>query len=270
MATIDVNYLMEDPREAARLAEKVRPDEWVDRYFATYLSAVGSLLDVGCGPGVMLTAISRRFPGIALTGLDGSDRRLAVARDNLSGTAARLLHASATEIPLESNSVDMVVCRLLLEYLDDREQAIAEMVRVVNPGGRVVLQDLDGQIVWHWPIDVGLKQQVERVLAHLQKSGFDPFVGRKLFSFAYAAGLSQIEVRVDPYHLIYGRVDEHTYRLWELKLDILLPVAAEALGCESAAQGLKKQFLDYLCRDDSLTYSTIFTVTGIKSKSPLA
>jgi SAM-dependent methyltransferase len=171
------------------------------------------------------------------------------------------------QIPLESDSVDLVVCRLLLEYLADRAQAIAEMVHVVKPGGRVVLQDLDGQIVWHWPVDEDLKQQVDRVLEHLRRSGFDPFVGRKLFSLAHAAGLSQLDVRVDPYHLIYGRVEEHTQRLWELKLDILLPVAAEALGCEMAAQRLKKQFLDYLCRDDSLTYSTIFTVTGIKAEN---
>ena len=49
-----------------------------------------------------------------------------------------------------------------------------------------------------------------------------------------------------------------------MKLDIALPTMEKALGSRDRAEWLKASFLDYLRRDDSLTYSVVFTVTGVK------
>src|SRR5256885_13262071 len=57
----------------------------------------------------------------------------------------------------ESNSFDLVYCRMLLQYLREKEQAVAEMTRVCKPGGTVLLQDLDGQLLWHYPEDPGVQ-----------------------------------------------------------------------------------------------------------------
>ena len=55
-------YFMEDPREAQRLADKVEPDVWVSRFVLPYLTPTSHVLDVGCGPGVLATAIARHCP----------------------------------------------------------------------------------------------------------------------------------------------------------------------------------------------------------------
>jgi hypothetical protein len=138
------------------------------------------------------------------------------------------------------------------------------MVRVCCPGGRILLQDLDGQLVWHYPEDVELQETLGRVMAGLAEGGFDPLVGRKLFSLAKSAGLTDIEVTAESYHLYAGCIGNRNLRLWETKFDIAMPAAAKILGSTDAAQRLKYRFLEYLCRDDTLTYSVLFTVTGTK------
>jgi hypothetical protein len=53
-------------------------------------------------------------------------------------------------------------------------------------------------------------------------------------------------------------------RLWEAKLDIALPAVERVLDTRAAAAGLKERFLGYLQREDTLTYSVVFTVSGVK------
>ena len=67
------------------------------------------------------------------------------------------------------------------------------------------------------------------------------------------------------YHLIAGEIDPRLLKQWELKLEIARPQLARALGGESQANEQSRVFLEYLRRPDTLTYSTVFTVTGEKS-----
>jgi 2-polyprenyl-3-methyl-5-hydroxy-6-metoxy-1,4-benzoquinol methylase len=59
-ATID--YIMDDPREAARLEAKVDPEEWVQKYMARHIAPGMEVLSVGCGPGVLLGAVCALHP----------------------------------------------------------------------------------------------------------------------------------------------------------------------------------------------------------------
>jgi SAM-dependent methyltransferase len=153
---------------------------------------------------------------------------------------------------------------MLLQYLKEKEKAVSEMARICKPGGTVLLQDLDGQLLWHYPEDPSVQRTVEKVVAALATTGFDPFVGRKLFSMARNAGLSNIDVQAECYHLIVGEADPHILKQWELKLEIAGPQMSRVLGSESEARKQSQAFLDFLRRPDTLTYSTVFTVTGEK------
>ncbi|HNQ74225.1 MAG TPA: methyltransferase domain-containing protein [Verrucomicrobiota bacterium] len=258
---------MEDPREARRLAGKVDAPAWVQAHYARHARSATRVLDVGCGPGVLAAALAQRFPHCVVTGLDASETRLAEARSTFAHLQnAQTCQGEATKLPFANETFDFVYCRFLLEYLPDKEQAVREMVRVCRSEGTVLLQDLDGQLLWHHPEDPILQADLKKVLTALEQTGFDPFVGRKLFFLASSSGLSDIEVRAESYHLYAGCIDEHNLRLWETKLDIALPAATKALGSAKAAESLKDRFLKYLQREDTLTYSTLFTVTGRKRR----
>lgn len=263
MKTAVSPYFMEDEREAKRLSDKVDAPVWVDTYLTPYLDGATHVLDVGCGPAALAREVALRCPGCNVVGLDASRMRLAAAeqnRDECSNLA--LMLGNATALPWPDASFDLVYCRFLLEYLADRQQAVSEMVRVCAPGGHVMLQDLDAQMLLHHPVDPDLQAGIEKVLDAFRKTGFDPFVGRKLFALARNAGLTNLKVDIEPYHLFAGQIDDHHYELWDLKLDIALPVITTAFGGDRAAYQFKQRFLDYLRRDDTLSYSILFTVTG--------
>jgi ubiquinone/menaquinone biosynthesis C-methylase UbiE len=109
--------------------------------------AAGDVLEVGVGTG-------RNFPfypkGITLTGVDLSPAMLAIARqraDELDLTVD-LREADAEALPFADASFDTVVCTLCLCTIPDDHAAIAEMSRVLRPGGRLLLLDHIGSDVW--------------------------------------------------------------------------------------------------------------------------
>jgi SAM-dependent methyltransferase len=258
---------MEDPREGSRLEQKIDPDRWVRQYLEPHLFPGAQVLDVGCGPGTLLRAVSssnRRPEGV---GIDLGPVRVRQAQQaNASNARLQFYRGDVQELHFGSGTFDIVYSRMLLQYVPDKEKAVGEMVRVCKPGGTVLMQDLDGQLVWHYPEDSLMQQTVTRVLNSLQQSGFDPFVGRKLFWLARNAGLDNIRVQAECYHLIAGAIDAPQFKQWELKLEIAKPRMQEALGSDYEAGEEIRRFLSYLRRPDTLTYSNVFTVAGEKPR----
>ena len=261
--TATADYIMEDPREAMRLELKVDPYAWVQKYLAGRIHGRAEVLSVGCGPGVILREVCALNASIRATGVDISAERVKEAQErNRENAQANFVCGDAQAMDFAANSFDLVYSRMLMEYLKDKEGAVKEMVRVCKPGGTVLLQDLDGQLLWHYPEDPMVQGTVEKVVRALSSTGFDPFVGRKLFSLAHGAGLKNIDVQVECYHLIAGQVEPAILEQWELKLEIAAPQLARLLGSEREAREQSRRFLEYLCRQDTLTYSTVFTVSG--------
>lgn len=100
-----------------------------------------SVLDVGIGPGRGVALLSGN--GRRVVGVDVSRRMLRLADAHLSAERARasLTRANALALPFRSGSFDAVVSTYLLDVLSDAEMAAAlrELVRVLSPGGRLVL-----------------------------------------------------------------------------------------------------------------------------------
>ncbi len=258
-------YIMDDPREAQRLLDKVDAHAWIQKFIEPNLRGVRSLLSVGCGPGVFLRELAENHPEIEVVGVDMSSSRVRGAEERLQGLPnARACVGNAQSLPFETNSFDLVFSRFLIEYLPDKAGAVQEMSRVCSEGGKLLLQDLDGQLVWHYPEDAELQKTTDQILGHLAGTGFDPFVGRKLFSLCVGAMLADVQVQLDPYHLYAGCIEEKQFSQWQSKLEIARPQLVAALGSEEAAWQYSERFLEYLRSPETLTYSCLFTVTATK------
>jgi len=110
-----------------------------------YFPNARRLVDVGCGTGFVLAGISRGFPQLELTAVDRAPRALEIARSRVP--SARFECADVSSLPYDA--VFDVACALdVLEHLDDDDAAIAELRRVVVPGGGVVLTA--PQHPWLW------------------------------------------------------------------------------------------------------------------------
>jgi len=126
---------------------------------------------------------------VTAMGVDLSHERLnAGSGAGIGGLAGA--RATADHLPFAGGSFDLVYSRFLLQYLADPASALTEMRRVARPGGTVVLQDLDSQLVNNYPPDEVLEGLMGEFLA-ASKGSLDVFIGRKLYSLATTAGLKR-------------------------------------------------------------------------------
>ena len=93
------------------------------------------IVDVGCGGGHVLGM----FEDAELVGVDVSSVMLDKARHNLRGRAVTLLHGELAEVGLADDSFDVAICTEVLEHVIDPRAVLAEIQRVMRPGGVVVV-----------------------------------------------------------------------------------------------------------------------------------
>ncbi len=103
-------------------------------------------LDVGCGTGSYTAWLAEER--LAVTGLDRDPAMLAATR--AKAPEARLVEGDVTELPFAEDEFDLAVAVTLLCFLDavERRAAACELVRVVRPGGRVVVGELARYSLW--------------------------------------------------------------------------------------------------------------------------
>ena len=106
------------------------------------------VLEIGCGTGNLLLLAARAVPGTTLTGLDPDPGALAAAgrKARRAGVTLRLDRGYADRLPYPDGSVDRVLSAFMLHHLplDQQQAALREVHRVLAPGGRLHLLDIDG------------------------------------------------------------------------------------------------------------------------------
>lgn len=105
---------------------------WTDLMLKT-VKAEGRILDNGCGIGPLF----EQLPSADIVGIDISSAML----DAASKHSDRLIQGNSQSLPFADASFDLAFCRSLLHHLPDPAKAVAEMHRVLRPGGELVLVD---------------------------------------------------------------------------------------------------------------------------------
>lgn len=121
-------FFSDSVREAALAAAGVQPGE---------LAA-----DIGAGSGFITEALIAA--GLSVTAVDPSARMLEVMRGKFPGSAAVDCRVgTAEQIPLEAHSVRHAFANMCLHHVEDPAAAIRDMARIIQPGGKLVITDLD-------------------------------------------------------------------------------------------------------------------------------
>jgi SAM-dependent methyltransferase len=256
---------MESEKEAARLEAKTNSDEVRRRLTLVGLERGMRVLDAGAGSGAVARVLSDMVgPAGEVVALERSAGRVAFierkAREaGLNNIAA--VEGDLFDPPLARHSFDVVWCQFVLEYLPDAALAVEALCAMAKPGGKVAVADLDGNVVWHYPLPESVRTGSE-ILERELRGTFDPYAGRKLFHHFRCAGLRDIRVHAEPYHLYAGPAPSAAVDNWRIKFETLRPKGAQILGA-AGYDGWARDFLSMLMDDEVLTYSVLFQVTGI-------
>jgi ubiquinone/menaquinone biosynthesis C-methylase UbiE len=192
--------------ELYRLRDAVRRRRLVR---AALAAAPGDrVLDVGCGPGFYCAELAEEV-GLdgSIVGLDASTQMLSLAERRCEDYENVALHqADATTLPVADASFDAAVCVQVLEYVADVAAVLAELYRVLRPGGRVVVWDVDWATVSWQSLEPA---RMKRVLRGWEHHLTHPSLPRTLAPALRTAGFEQVEMHAHSF--ASAEFDPETY-----------------------------------------------------------
>lgn len=141
----------------------------------------GVLLDIGTGQGHSLPELTQRFHPRQIHALDPEPDFAARcdAMRQAAGVPVTLHHAPAERIPLPDASVDLVLCHQTLHHIVDQSTALAEVFRVLKPGGHLLLAESTRAYIHSWIIrllfrhPMHVQRSAPEFLEMLREAGFE-------------------------------------------------------------------------------------------------
>lgn len=213
------------------------------------------LLDVGCGTGDDVRALAELVaPGGRAIGVDVSAEMVAEARRR-GGAAAEFLRSDAQAIDLPDDAVDGARAERVLQHLDDPARAVAEMARVVRPGGIVVTAEPDWDTL---VIDAGDPETAAAVARAAGQRIRTRRVGRALRRLALDAGLVDVSVAA---RVLLVTEAARAATLFDLPGAVRRAVA-DGLLEEGGAEGWLAELATAGADDRLLVAMTAFTAAG--------
>jgi SAM-dependent methyltransferase len=179
--------------ESVLRSHNVRDIENSAAYLRPHLTPATRLLDVGAGPG----SITVDFAGVVahVTATEIDDSALALSRDLAAARGITNLDFSVEDVHALSfadDSFDVVHAHQVLQHVGDPVQALREMRRVTVPGGIVAARDADyAGFIW-FPVLPELDRWLALYQAAARANGGEPDAGRRLLSWARAAGFEEV------------------------------------------------------------------------------
>jgi arsenite methyltransferase len=122
------------------------------------------VVDLGCGPGLLALQMAERVgPAGEIQCIDASASMIALAQRRCAALSwVRQRSGDVAALPYLDGSFDAAVCTQVYEYVPDIDRALAELHRVLKPGGRAVIVDTDWEsCLWHSSDPARMRRMIE-------------------------------------------------------------------------------------------------------------
>ncbi|MDQ5988467.1 MAG: 2-methoxy-6-polyprenyl-1,4-benzoquinol methylase, mitochondrial [Syntrophus sp. SKADARSKE-3] len=262
-------YLMENPEEAVRLDVKTDPDSVRKQAQLLGIGPGARVLDVGCGSGKTTSILHEIIqPGGSIVGVDFSEDRLKYARQRFMNTEGIEFRRHDFTKPLtDLGQFDFIWIRFVLEYFSkETPDIIKNVTNCLKTDGYLCLLDLDYNSLTHYPLPPQMDLIFQLIMKRMmEKYNFDPFVGRKLYSYVYDLGFRDIEMFLVPHHLIYGELKSSDDFNWFKKVQMISVKAVDLFETyPGGSEGLLNDFNIFFHDPRRFTYTPLIICKGKK------
>lgn len=165
-------------------------------------------LDVGCGNGAFTEDIIARCAPAVVIGIDPSEDQLAYARNRENARAAMFLNGDAQTLPFNDDTFDVAAMALVISFVSDPPRSIAEMTRVVRPGGLIAsyMWDFEGGGVPSY--HVAAATRLMGLAPALPPNAAASSIGAMQRMWK-VAGLDEVETRVIDIPVMYSSFEDY-------------------------------------------------------------
>jgi len=223
------------------------------------------VLEPGSGPGFVTEQLLRLVPNGSVTGVEVDPLLVARSKEYLAARTSghfRILEGNVTAMDLPDNSFDFAVARLLFQHLRDPGAAAKEILRVLKPGGKLVITDIDDAA---WGLAEPELPEFREVLERFGKAqasrGGDRRVGRRLWGILSGAGFKDLDLEVVLSHTNATGLEPF---LPMIDPDRLIPLVRAGFMTEvevTRLRGARDRFLE---APNAAMYSLTFLAYGAK------
>lgn len=180
--------------ESVLRSHRSRTAETSAAYLLPLLTPTDRLLDVGAGPGTITVDLAERVAHVTATEVGEAELDLTRATAVQHGAQnIDFRTADVHALPFADDTFDVTHAHQVLQHVGDPVQALREMARVTKPGGIVAVRDSDYAGFCWWPQLPALDHWLSVYYAAARANGGEPDAGRRLLSWAHAAGLRDVQ-----------------------------------------------------------------------------
>jgi len=264
------DYLMESEDEATRLDIKTDPDAVRRQAAWCGVNPGMRVLDAGCGAGITTAILGERVrPEGSVLGVDYSRERVRYAREHYGSQEGIEFDLHDLREPMDRHGkFDLIWVRFVLEYhRKGAADIVKNMIECLKPGGCLCLLDLDYNCLIHHELPAVIADTLHKIMNTVDECyNFDTFIGRKLYSFVYDAGLQDISVELMAHNLFYGEMkDGARFNLMKkIEMAAKTPVVNDLIEscCPGGYDRFHRDFVRYLNDPRRFTYTPLLLCKG--------
>jgi ubiquinone/menaquinone biosynthesis C-methylase UbiE len=212
------------------------------------------VLELGCGVGAQLELLCERFPDVHFTGIDRNPEQVACAcemlRSHTEACRVDVALGDATNLPFADAHFDAVLTIWVLEHVPEPEGILREALRVLKPGGKLILTEVENATFAFDPPMPAITEWWDALNTLQRAAGGDPDIGPKIHEMLTRLGATVLES--GPFPNIDSQTGPHSR---EVALDYLEELLLSAWDVLSAS-GFTEREREALREDFSRAKST--------------
>jgi len=217
------------------------------------------VLDLACGPGFISESIYELVQPLGMVyGVDINEKLLAVANQQINHENIFFQKENCYELSFADNMFDFAYARFLFQHLEKPVEALKEILKVLKPGGRFLVVDVDDAIFDIFPEPQGFSRFMTEASQYQMKLGGDRRIGKKLGGFLKAVGFKNVSINIDVF----------TSEQLGLKtfLDITTGFKVELIpqAKKDNAREMLKIIYEDAARHNAFAFAGIYAVSGSK------